>query len=324
MELLQVSGIGRKKDKGFELFPTSFTQDRLQNLAISGSTGSGKTTLMKIVGGLVQPDSGAVFFENKCIKGPNETLIPGHKGIAYLSQYFELLHNYRVSEILNYANQLTEKESAALFEVCRIDHLLNRWTHELSGGEKQRIALARLLTGSPRLLLLDEPFTHLDMLHKQTIRTVIHDLSAEMGITCMLIAHEPADVLSWADEILVLHNGSLVQKGSPRQVYYQPADEYVAGLFGKYNLLPEEVFRQYTDLDFAGKQLMIRPEKLKITTGPKYAMRGQVKRMHFLGSAHEVEVEINSHTLWMRTENEHLKAGDIIDVSIETADPWFL
>jgi len=176
MALLSVSGISMEGKGNFSVRDINFTQEYAQNIAIAGETGSGKTTLLKMIGGLVEPSAGEIRFEGKKILGPNDQLIPGHPGIGYLSQYFELRNNYWVHDLLEMFNKLTEEEAANLYRICQIDHLTDRKTDQLSGGEKQRIALARLLTGSPHLLLLDEPFSNLDAVHKRTIKKVIHYL----------------------------------------------------------------------------------------------------------------------------------------------------
>ena len=237
MDLLTVSGISKRNGDVFAVEGISFEQKPLQKIAIAGETGSGKSTLLKIIAGLVQPDTGTVLFEQQRVLGPNEKLMPGHEGIAYLSQHFELHNHYRIEEILDFENRLPDEQANTLYEVCRISHLRHRWTHELSGGERQRISLARLLITSPRLLLLDEPFSNLDMIHKSILKSVIHDIGELMNITCILISHEPLDTLSWADEILVMRNGHIIQQGSPENIYHHPVDTYIAGLFGKYNLL---------------------------------------------------------------------------------------
>jgi ABC-type sugar transport system ATPase subunit len=236
MDFLQVAGISKQKDSVTVLTGIHFVQQRFQKLAVAGETGSGKSTLLKIIAGLEQADSGQVLFEGKKVIGPLETLIPGHPGIAYLSQHFELRNNYRVEELLEYANQLSEQDAQKLFAVCRISHLLKRKVDQVSGGEKQRIALARLLVGSPKLLLLDEPFSNLDPGHKRMLKSVLNDIGERLQITCILTSHDPMDSLSWADEILVMQNGQLIQQGSPLEIYHNPSNEYIAGLFGSYNL----------------------------------------------------------------------------------------
>src|SRR5687767_9414768 len=171
MSLLKLSAITKYKDGEAVLKDISFSVQKHQKTAIAGATGSGKTTLLKIIAGLVQPDAGEVLFENLRVPGPDEKLIPGHPAIAYLSQHFELRNNYRVEEVLEYANTLPPEESKRLYEICHISHLLQRKTDQVSGGEKQRIALAKLLTTSPRLLLLDEPFSNLDMRHRNVLKS---------------------------------------------------------------------------------------------------------------------------------------------------------
>jgi iron(III) transport system ATP-binding protein len=173
MSFLQVIGLNGR---------ISFTQQKARKLAIAGETGSGKSTLLKMIAGLAQPAEGEIRFRGERVLGPQERLVPGQPGIAYLSQHFELWNNYRVEEILSYANDLSVEAAAALYAICRIDHLLARRTDQLSGGERQRIALARLLVRPPRLLLLDEPFSNLDHIHKSLLKTVIRDIGLARSI----------------------------------------------------------------------------------------------------------------------------------------------
>lgn len=223
MEFLQVA----LKDLGF-------FQRKGQRLAIVGETGSGKSNLLKMIAGLATPVEGVVFFEGSRVLGPLERLIPGQPGIAYLSQHFELWNNYHVQEILSYTNDLSPQEASELYRLCHIDHLLGRRTDQLSGGERQRIALARILVHPPRLLLLDEPFSNLDMIHKRILKKVIADSASRFDITCTLVSHDPRDILPWADELLILHDGRLIRQGTPLDVYSRPENEYTAALLGDY------------------------------------------------------------------------------------------
>lgn len=319
MDLLKVSGISKQQQGDFVLKNVSFTQKKLQKIAIAGETGSGKSTLLKIIAGLVQPDAGEVLFENIRVEGPAEKLLPGRAGIAYLSQHFELRNNYRVEEILDYANKLSEEEADALYQVCKISHLLKRRTDQLSGGEKQRIALTKLLISSPRLLLLDEPYSNLDMIHKNILKSVIRDIGERLKITCMLISHDPSDTLSWADEIIVLKDGQILQKGSPEQVYRQPANEYIAALFGKYNLISPACSKAFLDLggtEMNEKSIFIRPENFIITTEESGALKGEVKEVIFLGSACEIEVLLSEEIITVKTSDCTISKGDTVYLSL--------
>ena len=120
MVMLTVSGITKQVAGNFAVKNIGFAQQALQKLAIAGETGSGKTTLLKLIAGLLQPDSGEIRFKQQRVEGPLERLIPGHPGIAYLSQHFELRNNYRVEELLEMGNDLSQQEAGALYDVCRI------------------------------------------------------------------------------------------------------------------------------------------------------------------------------------------------------------
>jgi ABC-type sugar transport system ATPase subunit len=299
MDLLQVSGVMKQHQGIPVLKETSFTQQKFQKIAIAGETGSGKSTLMKIIGGLVQADAGTVLFENVRVKGPEEVLLPGHPGIAYLSQHFELRNHYRVEELLSYSNKLSDEDAANIYQVCRITHLMKRKNDQLSGGEKQRIALAKLLITSPRLLLLDEPFSNLDMIHENILKSVIHDLSEKLGVTCMLISHDAPDILSWADEVIVMKDGAIIQQGTPELIYNKPVNEYTAALFGRYNLIENKI---------------IRPEKIKIVKEDKNARKGKVNKILFFGSYYELEVQLSDSIIKVNTVECNFKKGDTVYV----------
>jgi iron(III) transport system ATP-binding protein len=301
----------------------SFSQEKGEKIAVAGETGSGKTTLLRIVAGLVQPDSGEVWLEGTRVKGPAEKLMPGHKGIAYLSQHFELPSHYRIEEILDFENTLSPQTADTLYEVCRIRHLRSRWTTELSGGEKQRISLARALITSPRLLLLDEPFSNLDMLHKQTLKSVIHDLGEKLGITCLLISHDPLDTLSWADTILVMKDGAIVQQGTPEEIYRQPASDYVAGLFGTYNIVTPELATAF-GLPGSHKEgrAIARPEDFIVGGWP--SAEGVIREIRFFGSHYELVVELGAGSVILTSTDNSLRPGKSIALALPAEKVWHL
>ncbi|MGE5108366.1 MAG: ABC transporter ATP-binding protein [Sphingobacteriales bacterium] len=325
MAFLQVNDISKYEGDSRVVNNISFVQERYQKIAISGETGSGKTSLLKMIAGLMQPASGDIFFQNEKVIGPNEQLIPGHPLIAYMSQYFELRNNYWVNEILEMANKLPEQQAEKIYTVCQIEHLLKRRTNQLSGGEKQRIALARLLTTTPQLLLLDEPFSNLDALHKSVIKKVIHDIGEQLNITCIMVSHDPLDVLSWADIILVMKDGHFIQRGNPHQIYHQPVNEYCAGLFGEYNLINVTAFSSFASdgENLNSKQMLIRPEQIILTESKENSINGIIKNILFWGSYYTADVMVREQTLRVKTNNSSFKKGDLVSLSL-TEDVWHI
>jgi ABC-type sugar transport system ATPase subunit len=322
MALLTVDGIGRQTDGMVSVKEIYFTQKPLEKIAIIGETGGGKTTLLKIIAGLVQPDSGKVFLAEQRVLGPDEQLIAGHKSIGYLSQYFELRNNYWVYELLEYANLLTQAEADVIYAVCRIEHLLNRRTNQLSGGERQRVALARLLTTKPKLLLLDEPFSNLDLGHKSIIKKVIADITTQLSITCIMASHDAPDILSWANTILVMKDGQIIQQGTPEQVYHQPISEYCAALLGSYNLLNAELATAFVTVPDVKKKLFLRPEQLMITAEGNN--KATVKQVEFCGSYYMAEVFIGGQQILINTGNSKFAVGDIVSLAIAAEHLWYV
>jgi ABC-type Fe3+/spermidine/putrescine transport system ATPase subunit len=203
---------------------------------------------------------------------------------------------------------------------------MKRKNDQLSGGEKQRVALARLLTTAPRLLILDEPYSNLDPILKNTLKSVIREICDDLNITCLLVSHDPLDTLSWADEVIVMKDGHIVQKGSPQTVYHQPASEYVAALFGSYNLISSAKaadFSQVSGLSINGKNMFIRPERFRVVEQGQHALAGKIRDVSFMGSAYEVQVELASGTITVKTDNSALEKGAPIYLSLSPADVWY-
>ena len=290
MTLLEVQQISKKHADKNILENISFQQKPLQKIAITGESGSGKSTLLKIISGHVQSDSGTVYFNDEKVFGPEEKLMTGHQDIAYLSQHYELNNNYVVRDLIWFQVKMDASEAKNLFNICRISHLLDRKTNHLSGGEKQRIALCKLLLKLPKLLVMDEPFSNLDPINKNTLKVVLEDITERLQITCLLASHDPNDTLSWAEEIIVMKEGRIIQTGTPQQIYYYPIDQYVAGMFGKYNLLTQEQAAWF-GIEANGKDVLIRPENFIINE--KDGEKGTIQKITFLGSYYEIEILVN-------------------------------
>lgn len=314
MNFLRVSHITKRTSEQVILNDISFDQSQFQRVVVAGETGSGKSSLLKVIAGLLQPDSGEIVWKGERIKGPAENLVPGHPHIAYLSQQFDLPKFLRVEQVLEYANHISNKEAASIFSVCRIDQLMQRKTDQLSGGEKQRIAIARLLIENPSLLLLDEPFTNLDMVVKGILKKVIDDIGKKLKITCIMVSHDPADTLAWADEIIVLKDGNVMQQGDPKSIYHHPINEYVAGLFGSFNILtPAE--QKVLGRKTAREKILVRPEGFRIYR-KKDRNRFQIQEVKFYGNQYELKLGYRQMVVWVATTRDKFKTGDRVEISL--------
>ena len=331
MELLSVIGISLEEDGVSVLQNINFRQRAGQKIALAGESGTGKSTLLQVIAGLIQPSAGEVRVRGSRVRGPAETLVPGHPGVAYLPQNSALPPSLRVEQVLRYANKRPAAEAQALYELCRIDHLAQRRTDQLSGGEQQRVALARLLLGQPTLLLLDEPFSNLDRVHKRQLQAIIEELGTRLGITCLLVSHDAADTLAWADEIIVLRHGQIVQQGPPAHIYHQPVDEYTAALFGDYNLvrgadhqalLPAIKGRRKAKT--LPSALLVRPEQLRIGPATGAGLAGTVRAVRFLGSYYEVEIELPETVVRARAASADWAVGAAVRVTVAAGGGWIL
>jgi ABC-type sulfate/molybdate transport systems ATPase subunit len=323
MHLLQVSGISKKHNSDWVLKDVNFIQHPRQKLALAGETGSGKTTLLKIIAGLVQPDLGTVLFEEEKLAGPEEKLIPGHPAIGYLSQHFELRNNYRVEEMFSYASRVPVQEMNRIVELTRIGHLLKRKNGQVSGGERQRVALGLLLMSAPRLLLLDEPYSNLDLGHRLLLRSVISDISEELDTSIILVSHDPADMLSWADHIVVMKEGSIRQQDTPENIYRQPVDMYTAGLCGNYQLLSPEQARLFSEWPaMEKKNLLVRPEQFRITD--EEGIPCILEKINFFGSYYEWELSLPGLRIILKTEQQGKQPGDTVNIRLSQDAPWYL
>lgn len=322
MSLLEVSGLKHEGNDGFELTDISFRQLKEERVAIAGETGSGKSTLLKCIAGLADIESGSIVFKKEKVLGPKLNLVPGHPGIAYLSQLFELPRNLRVEQVLDYANAMKRERADVLYQVCRIDHLLGRKTDQLSGGERQRIAIARLLSSSPDLLLLDEPFSHLDAGNKQTMKEVIWDICHKLKTTLIIVSHDPQDLLSWAQRILILQRGRLVQEGTPQEIYTKPVDTYVARLFGNYNqvMRGSTPFRKWAAKGSRAESILFRPECVRLSAPGDRGVRGKVERISYFGSHYELSISVGADIIIARTTSHHLKEGDTLRIQVRAQD----
>lgn len=265
-------------------------------IAVIGESGSGKSTLLKCIYGLLQPDSGTISYHDERVLGPNEQLIPGHKQMKMVTQDFSLNIYAKVYD--NIASMLSNTDVAAkhkktmqMIEHLHIGHLKDKKITELSGGEQQRVALAKALVADTPVLLLDEPFSQVDTLLKNQLRADIKRIVAETGVTVIMVSHDPADGLFLADELLIMKDGQLIQKGSPAQVYNHPEHIYTAQLLGNAVVL-NAAQAEKLGLHIETDQAVFYPEWVELK-GSWSSRRFEVRDVYYKGFYEELLLERN-------------------------------
>jgi len=211
--------------------------------AIVGESGSGKSTVLRLIYGLLEPDSGEVRYRGWRVPGPREKLIPGHDAMRMVSQGFDDLNTYAnvwdnvASQLSNADLEAKHDKTARLLQQLRVSHLAKQRVADLSGGEKQRVAIARALINEPEVLLMDEPFNQVDAAFRETLQQDIRAIVDDTKLTVVFVSHDPAEVLSMADQLMVMRRGRLVAAGKPATLYQSPPNAYTARLLARSNLL---------------------------------------------------------------------------------------
>ncbi len=284
MPLLLIQSIGKKFDGKSVLSSIELKIKSGEWVGIIGESGSGKSTLLNVVGRFIDADEGEVFLNKKKLPRVKTQLLKGYEGIKLVHQEYELFPNQTVRENIAYALRFYEPEYRQakveeLLALTRLTEVQDRKAKLLSGGEKQRTALARALAEVPELLLLDEPFAHLDHKNKQTLADAIEDLKKSHQLTCLFVTHDAAEAMAWADRIVILREGRVIQEGVPEKVYQNPKNKYVAELTGKANFIP---------LDGMNEWFMIRPNFIRVVSAEINARwRGKVTKINFKGTHYE-------------------------------------
>lgn len=292
------------------------------NLAVIGENGSGKTTLLRILAGQVQPDEGDVWVKDRKIWGPDWNLLPQEEGIAYVSQHFALPRNYTVKEMLNYDNQLSKSEMNLLIEACHLQPLLDRKTQDgLSGGEKQRISVAVALTRNPFLLLLDEPFTNTDAMHNHLLRDLLAKWQDNNGISIMMTGHNARELMGWATEMIILQEGKILQRATPHELYFKPANLYAAGLLGTYSLIPVKALRPNAMVP-DNSMFFFRPGHIHIIKTATSLLKGEVVENLYQGDFYLNKMLTELGTVW--TAGPQIEIGETVQLSFDLNGAWVL
>lgn len=300
---------------------TNLTIPQGKITAIIGESGSGKSTLLRLLYGLLSPDTGTVYFKGERLWGPEEKLIPGHDAMKMVTQHTDDLNLYakvwdNVAILIPNNNlKLKEEKTARALELLNMSHLADKRVVDLSGGEKQRVALARAIITRPEILLLDEPFNQVDTAFREDLQQDIRQIVSETGLTVIMVSHDPSEILSMADELVVMKEGSVLETGMPAVVYHNPKTLYTARLLANCNMLDKDKAKVCgINLKAKKKTAAIYPEWLKLQPG-----KGdwQLKMVLFKGFYEEILLEKEDVQLRVRNAAPgSYKQGDTVSLEI--------
>ena len=314
IDMLTIDSISFAYDKNTVIQNVSFSVKQGEHLSLIGESGSGKSTLLKLLYGEYDLKEGSIFWKKKQILGPKYNLITGPDFMKYVAQEFDLMPfttvETNIGEFLsNLYPQKKQQRVEELIKVVGLEEVANTKVKYLSGGQKQRVALARALAKEPKIILLDEPFSHIDNFKKHSLRRNLFSYLKSKKITCITATHDKEDVLGYADNMLVLEHGKKLILGSPRELYNNPKHKLIASFFGEFN---EFKLSELSD-SFSGDTILIyanelKPNKIK-------GIEVSVQRSFFQGDYFLIEALFNDRNIFFRGKNE-LKENQKILLSV--------
>lgn len=305
-------------------------------VTLLGPSGCGKTTTLRIIGGFIKPDSGDVLFNGKRIND-----LPAHKRtVNTIFQKYALFPHLNVYENIAFGMRIQKKSEKEIKETVKemlkmvnLVDFANRNVNSLSGGQQQRIAIARALANKPKVLLLDEPLGALDLKLRKDMQVELKNIQQKTGITFLFVTHDQEEALSMSDTVVVMDKGEIQQVGTPKDIYNEPQNAFVADFIGESNIIDGKMKKDFL-VEFDGKEfkcldsgfaknepvdVVIRPEDIEIVPPEDGHLSGTVTSVTFKGVHNEIIVDVKGFK-WMIQSTEFQEPGDEIGLILQPDD----
>ncbi len=308
MTFLHVNGLRKQFGNVAALDGVGLTVTAGSRTAIVGPSGCGKTTLLRMIAGFDVPDSGSIAVDGVLLADAL-TQVPAHRrGIGLVAQDGSLFPHLTVSDNIGFGLEKKfdgrEKLIGELLDMVGLERsMLARKPDQLSGGQQQRVALARALARKPRLMLLDEPFSALDTGLRAQTRRAVTEVLAAAGITTILVTHDQAEALAFADQVAVMRSGQFAQVGSPREIYARPVDAATARFLGDAIVLSADIRNGFAEcalghvaadggLRTGRAEIMVRPEQIEVLPydADSDGVTGIASQIDFCGPSYDVTI----------------------------------
>jgi iron(III) transport system ATP-binding protein len=285
--------------------------------SLLGPSGCGKTTTLRLIAGFERPDSGSIKVGDRVLNDERAFVAPERRRISMVFQDYALFPHYDVAGNVAYAlgRGGDRRRVDEVLELVGLAHVPDRPVHELSGGQQQRVALARALAPTPDLVLLDEPFSNLDAALRGRLRNEVREILLQAGVTALLVTHDQAEALSFADHVVIMRDGVVEQAGTPEEVYTRPRSRWVASFLGEVDILPGMAAEGRAEFELGSVpadraldgpvDVLVRPESVAVGTGSSPQARKSIDAVviarQFYGHDQLVELRLESgHTVRSR------------------------
>ena len=305
-------------------------------VTLLGPSGCGKTTTLRIIGGFETPSAGVVYFDGKKIndlpphKRPVNTVFQRYALFTHMNVYDNIAFGLRIAKV---SENVIKDRVTNMLKLINLPDYAKREVSSLSGGEQQRIAIARALVNHPRVLLLDEPLGALDLKLRKEMQRELKSIQQQVGITFVYVTHDQEEALTMSDTIVVMNKGKIQQIGTPVDVYNEPKNAFVADFIGESNIL-DGVMHKDRLVSFCGKNfdcldsgfekdetvdVVVRPEDFEIVPIEDAQLVGTVKSTIFMGVHNEIMVETEDFT-WKVHSIYNAEVGDKIGLFLTPDD----
>jgi iron(III) transport system ATP-binding protein len=291
--------------------------------ALVGESGCGKTTAFRMISGLMDPDHGTVRIHGREVFGTSGSLSCEERRVGMVFQNAALFPHLNLEKNIMFGlrgrRQRRREEARHFLRQVGLADLGKAYPHELSGGQQQRVALARALAMRPELILLDEPFSNLDIRIKTRVIEQMREILKEAGTTTLFVTHDMNEAFHLAGRIGVMRAGRLIQEGTPSELYHSPADGYVADFLGTSNCLKSGDLKKFIPGEYGRSDsvIILRPEDFDMRSASPADSNGRIEGSTFLGASREFLVKTESSTLRVKTSSGiDLPPGTAVHLSL--------